>query len=93
MPATPAPVASTQAPTTLSTPRPVSASGQEDAGLRPELPRRRAQTHLVPELLTTPALPDDGSDADHNPGLMAAFLKGMRNGEDDGPADGTGTTA
>jgi signal transduction histidine kinase len=66
---------------------------QGATGQRPELPRRHAQTHLVPELLSTPALPDDGSDTDHNPGLMAAFLKGMHSGQEEGPADGTGSNA
>jgi signal transduction histidine kinase len=65
----------------------------DDAGQRPDLPRRHAQANLVPELLTAPAPPDDGSDTDHNPGLMAAFQKGMRSGQEEDPADGTGNNA
>jgi signal transduction histidine kinase len=67
---------------------------QENAGQRPELPRRHAQANLAPELLTPPPPGDDDSDIDHNPGLMAAFQKGMRSGqEEEDQSDGTGSTA
>jgi hypothetical protein len=63
----------------------------KDAGQRPELPRRHAQANLAPELLdTAPAPRNDDADASHNPGLMAAFQKGMRTGQEDDPADDTG---
>jgi hypothetical protein len=63
----------------------------KDSGQRPELPRRHAQANLAPELLNTaPAPQDDDADAGHNPGLMAAFQKGMRTGQEEDPADETG---
>ncbi|MEU3603606.1 ATP-binding protein [Streptomyces sp. NPDC006798] len=44
---------------------------------RPLLPRRRVQEHLVPQLRTppTPREPDDNTV--HDPGLMAAFRRGI----------------
>ncbi|MCF6525376.1 ATP-binding protein, partial [Streptomyces sp. JJ36] len=52
-------------------------------GERPQLPKRRRQEHLVPELRQPPArfgggTPEGADDADtgHNPGLMAAFRRG-----------------
>ncbi|GAB2869198.1 hypothetical protein GCM10027176_83580 [Actinoallomurus bryophytorum] len=59
---------------------------------RPDLPRRHAQASLAPELLTTPAPPADEPEPDHNPGLMAAFKKGMRSGQEEGPGDEAGST-
>ncbi|MFJ7152536.1 ATP-binding protein [Streptomyces sp. NPDC100445] len=47
---------------------------------RPELPRRRAQEHLVPQLRGGPApRQDTGTDivTGHDPGLMAAFRRGI----------------
>jgi hypothetical protein len=65
-----------------------------NADQRPDLPRRHAQASLAPELLTTtPATPVDESEPDHNPGLMAAFKKGMRSGQEEGPGDEAGNTA
>jgi signal transduction histidine kinase len=64
-----------------------------DADRRPELPRRHAQASLAPELLTTPAPPADEPEPDLNPGLMAAFKKGMRSGQEEGPEDEAGSTA
>jgi signal transduction histidine kinase len=62
-------------------------------GQRPELPRRHAQANLAPELLDAPPPPDDDADTGHNPGLMAAFQKGMRSGqEEEDPTDRTGGT-
>jgi hypothetical protein len=61
-----------------------------DAGERPELPRRHAQSNLMPELLNAPAPRSDDQEADHDPGLMAAFKRGVRSGEeDDEPPSGT----
>lgn len=45
---------------------------------KPHLPRRRAQEHLVPELRGGPLpRPADGPPAGHDPGLMAAFQRGV----------------
>ncbi|WP_395955453.1 ATP-binding protein [Actinomadura sp. 3N508] len=62
-----------------------------NGGARPPLPRRQAQTHLPPELADAPVFQQDDPDqeVEHNPGLMAAFQKGIRSvQEDDGAADG-----
>ncbi|MFE1175722.1 sensor histidine kinase [Streptomyces sp. NPDC058773] len=52
-----------------------------DNGARPRLPRRRKQTHLVPELRGDPILPSttprQGPEPEHDPGLMAAFRRGF----------------
>ncbi|MEV5595652.1 ATP-binding protein [Streptomyces sp. NPDC052496] len=53
-----------------------------DDGARPSLPRRRKQEHLVPQLRGEPILPNAGRRAggpelDHDPGLMAAFRRGI----------------
>ncbi|MCT2591690.1 ATP-binding protein [Streptomyces sp. N2-109] len=49
-------------------------------GLRPQLPKRRRQEHLVAELREPPRVPaatsPDDPDAGHDPGLMAAFRRG-----------------
>ncbi|WP_327090204.1 ATP-binding protein [Nonomuraea sp. NBC_01738] len=52
-------------------------------GPRPELPRRRPQANMNPELLKTPAPQDDDAEVSHDHGLMAAFMKGMRTGQDE----------
>lgn len=45
---------------------------------RPGLPRRRSQENLVPQLREAPAAPrDDAYPALHDPGLMAAFQRGI----------------
>lgn len=53
----------------------------EPAGAdRPELPRRRAQQHLAPQLREAPAprrAADDAEQPVHDPGLMAAFQRGF----------------
>jgi hypothetical protein len=52
--------------------------GAPTAGDRPQLPRRRRQEHLVPELRQSPraqGAPDE-PEAEHTPGLMAAFRRG-----------------
>ncbi|MFD9355263.1 sensor histidine kinase [Streptomyces sp. NPDC060031] len=45
----------------------------------PQLPKRRAQEHLVPQLRDTPAprRAEDGERPVHDPGLMAAFQRGF----------------
>ncbi|MET8469205.1 ATP-binding protein [Streptomyces sp. NPDC006422] len=50
---------------------------QSSAG-RPQLPRRRAQEHIAPQLRGGPApRQDDTPHALHDPGLMAAFQRGI----------------
>ncbi|MBD0841223.1 ATP-binding protein [Streptomyces sp. TRM68416] len=47
---------------------------------KPQLPRRRAQEHIAPQLRGGPAAvprPDTEHLAGHDPGLMAAFQRGM----------------
>ncbi|WNM31626.1 ATP-binding protein [Streptomyces sp. Li-HN-5-11] len=45
---------------------------------KPQLPRRRAQQHIVPQLRGGPApRPDTEYVAGHDPGLMAAFQRGI----------------
>lgn len=45
---------------------------------RPQLPKRRSQEHLVPQLRDAPAPPgDDDGPILHDPGLMAAFQRGI----------------
>ncbi|WP_073948889.1 sensor histidine kinase [Streptomyces kebangsaanensis] len=45
---------------------------------RPQLPRRRAQEHIVPQLRGGPVpRQDPGHMAGHDPGLMAAFQRGI----------------
>lgn len=70
-----------------------------DNGARPRLPRRRKQTHLVPELRGDPILPSTtprpGPEPEHDPGLMAAFRRGFSLADDTyaaNTADGNGTT-
>jgi hypothetical protein len=45
---------------------------------KPHLPRRRAQEHLVPQLRERPApRPDAEEHIGHDPGLLAAFQRGI----------------
>ncbi|MET9109607.1 hypothetical protein ABZX29_23940, partial [Streptomyces zhihengii] len=44
---------------------------------RPRLPRRRSQEHLVPQLREAPAPRPDAEPELHDPGLMAAFQRGI----------------
>ncbi|WP_405622249.1 ATP-binding protein [Streptomyces sp. NBC_00076] len=45
---------------------------------KPQLPRRRAQEHIAPQLRDGPAPRQDSEDsAGHDPGLMAAFQRGI----------------
>ncbi|WLW50666.1 sensor histidine kinase [Streptomyces sp. YU58] len=45
---------------------------------KPQLPRRRAQEHIVPQLRDAPApRPESEYLAGHDPGLMAAFQRGV----------------
>ncbi|WP_314174181.1 ATP-binding protein [Streptomyces winkii] len=88
-------------------PRRSAPAGGAMNGERPELPKRRRQEHLVPELREAPAA-RGGESADagwdeaaqgHDPSLMAAFRRGTSLAESDSDgttgrrADGTGTDA
>ncbi|MET8508943.1 ATP-binding protein [Streptomyces sp. NPDC004787] len=44
---------------------------------RPDLPKRRAQEHLVPQLREEPTARQQDEPALHDPGLMAAFQRGI----------------
>ncbi|GAA3185917.1 MULTISPECIES: sensor histidine kinase [Streptomyces] len=61
-------------------------SEERSGGPRPLLPRRRRQEHLVPELRGEPILrqTDDraGPEPEHDPGLMAAFRRGISLSDD-----------
>ncbi|QKW39140.1 sensor histidine kinase [Actinomadura sp. NAK00032] len=70
-------------------------SGVVDNAERPSLPRRRVQANMAPELVNPPAPQhqQDDTEVAHNPGLMAAFQRGVRGAEEsDGVADGTDGT-
>ncbi|WP_432062219.1 sensor histidine kinase [Streptomyces sp. S1] len=62
-------------PPSLVSPLP-PAPPAEDNG-RPLLPKRRAQEHLVPQLREEPAVRRTEEHALHDPGLMAAFQRGI----------------
>jgi hypothetical protein len=51
--------------------------GTADPGMRPQLPQRRGQTHLAPELHQVPAPRKENPAVDHDPDLMAAFMRGV----------------
>ncbi|MEV1044108.1 ATP-binding protein [Streptomyces sp. NPDC049916] len=60
------------------------------AGARPELPRRSNQEHLVPQLREAPVPRVEDEHALHDPGLMAAFRRGVdlaeaQTAEEEGP--------
>ncbi|NKY15729.1 ATP-binding protein, partial [Streptomyces somaliensis DSM 40738] len=48
-----------------------------DRDARPRLPKRRAQEHLVPQLRDEPARRRHDDHTLHDPGLMAAFQRGI----------------
>ncbi|MFH7596273.1 ATP-binding protein [Streptomyces racemochromogenes] len=55
-------------------------AARADPDGRPPLPRRRAQTHLAPQLREDPAPRPADEDAEqplHDPGLMASFQRGF----------------
>ncbi|MFE5401731.1 ATP-binding protein [Streptomyces sp. NPDC056580] len=59
-------------------PAPRAATAVRGTMGRPGLPRRRAREHIVPQLRGGPAPRQDaGPVAGHDPGLMAAFQRGM----------------
>ncbi|MFD9497789.1 ATP-binding protein [Streptomyces sp. NPDC060035] len=52
-------------------------SAPGDAPGRPQLPRRSNQEHLVPQLREAPVPRTEDENALHDPGLMAAFRRGV----------------
>ncbi|MEU9385776.1 hypothetical protein AB0D38_34570, partial [Streptomyces sp. NPDC048279] len=59
---------------------------------KPQLPRRRAQEHIVPQLRGGPApRQDNEAPAGHDPGLMAAFQRGIGLAEAQQHLEGTQT--
>ncbi|MET9669935.1 ATP-binding protein [Streptomyces sp. NPDC006475] len=54
---------------------------------RPQLPRRRSQEHIVPQLKNPPPPRKEDEHALHDPGLMAAFQRGIGLAEAMPPAD------
>ncbi|CAL9287331.1 sensor histidine kinase [Streptomyces sp. SudanB182_2057] len=62
----------------VPTPRVDMVRDTRDTMDKPELPRRRAQEHIAPQLRGGPApRQDTGTVAGHDPGLMAAFQRGF----------------
>ncbi|MFC9294687.1 ATP-binding protein [Streptomyces sp. NPDC057011] len=83
LPPAPAPgVAVPAGPASAAEARPAGRTGtgaEAPSGTRPPLPKRRAQTHIAPQLRDTPA-PRRAPDTEqpvHDPGLMAAFQRGF----------------
>ncbi|MEU9011599.1 ATP-binding protein [Streptomyces sp. NPDC048479] len=54
---------------------------------RPQLPKRRSQEHLVPQLRDAPSPRKDDENTLHDPGLMAAFQRGIGLAESQSVAD------
>ncbi|MFI8006380.1 ATP-binding protein [Streptomyces sp. NPDC086010] len=54
-----------------------AAAPASDAAGRPQLPRRSNQEHLVPQLREAPVPRAEDDNALHDPGLMAAFRRGV----------------
>lgn len=86
-PAREIPVARTAAPAPVAEhlPAPDAAPSAEDG--RPSLPKRRRQEHLAPELREASPTDVTAEEADHDPGLMAAFRTGVRRAEESGIAE------
>ncbi|MEU1154976.1 ATP-binding protein, partial [Streptomyces sp. NPDC005918] len=62
---------------TVAPPTPLGGAVRGRVG-RPQLPKRRAQEHIAPQLRDSPAPRPDGGDlVGHDPGLMAAFQRGI----------------
>ncbi|MFJ4342803.1 ATP-binding protein [Streptomyces sp. NPDC088915] len=62
-------------PASLVSPLPPAPPAEDDG--RPLLPKRRAQEHLVPQLRDEPVARRTEEHALHDPGLMAAFQRGI----------------
>lgn len=62
---------------TAAPPTPLGGAVRGRVG-RPQLPKRRAQEHIAPQLRDSPApRPDGGDPVGHDPDLMAAFQRGI----------------
>ncbi|MFF7814439.1 sensor histidine kinase [Streptomyces sp. NPDC007945] len=81
----PAPAAPAPPPAPAAPERPYIPAGfgavppaaRPEAPGRPDLPKRRAQEHLVPQLRDEPQARPAEEHALHDPGLMAAFQRGI----------------
>ncbi|MCE7083051.1 hypothetical protein LZF96_23625, partial [Streptomyces sp. ST2-7A] len=87
----------TTAPTTAGNDIADGRPDEESGAARPNLPRRRRQEHLAPELREGPprreadsGVAPDGGRGGHDPGLMAAFLRGVELAEQAQPPGATG---
>jgi signal transduction histidine kinase len=68
----------TVAANTTTPPAPRGGTVRGTMGKPPQLPRRRAQEHIAPQLRDGPAPRQDSEHpAGHDPGLMAAFQRGI----------------
>ncbi|MFD8206936.1 sensor histidine kinase [Streptomyces sp. NPDC059695] len=74
-PAQPSGAAHASPPEHLLSPLPPAPRAEADG--RPLLPKRRAQEHIVPQLRDEPATRKTEEHALHDPGLMAAFQRGI----------------
>lgn len=52
---------------------------------RPPLPRRRSQSHMAPQLQSGPPRTPTEPAGEHDPRLMASFMNGISQGEQDAP--------
>ncbi|MGW8762848.1 ATP-binding protein [Streptomyces sp. NPDC055815] len=75
IPAQPAGSEHTGPPDHLLSPLPPAPRAEDDG--RPLLPKRRAQEHIVPQLRDEPVTRKTEEHALHDPGLMAAFQRGI----------------
>ncbi|MET7711730.1 ATP-binding protein [Streptomyces sp. NPDC005407] len=82
-----APQGSSPAESARTTPEPPAGGVVRGTMDRPQLPRRRSQEHLVPQLRDAPSPRKDDDHALHDPGLMAAFQRGIGLAESHSPAD------
>ncbi|GAA3084048.1 hypothetical protein GCM10017562_62130 [Streptomyces roseofulvus] len=64
-------------PAGFGTAVPAPPAPRAEAPGRPDLPKRRAQEHLVPQLRDEPQARPSEDHALHDPGLMAAFQRGI----------------
>ncbi|WLQ62651.1 ATP-binding protein [Streptomyces glycanivorans] len=62
---------------TAPPPTPAAAPAAETVPARPQLPRRSNQEHLVPQLREAPVRRTEDENVLHDPGLMAAFRRGV----------------
>ncbi|MYV56598.1 hypothetical protein GT042_29620 [Streptomyces sp. SID3212] len=62
---------------TYPSPEPAADGTLHSTASRPQLPRRRGQEHLVPQLRDRPAPAPAAEPVLHDPGLMAAFQRGI----------------